>query len=127
MKSFSKSWKSSKKVKKQRKYRYNAPKHIKRKFLSSNLSKGLREKYNTRSFKLKKGDKVKIMRGQFKGKASKVDRVDLKKSKVYLEGIGFDKRDGSKSFYPISPSNLMITELILDDKMRQKAIKRKSK
>ncbi|MCW1309534.1 MAG: 60S ribosomal protein L26, partial [Candidatus Nanoarchaeia archaeon] len=38
MKYWSKKWKSSKKPSKQRKYRYNAPLHIRRKFLSVNLS-----------------------------------------------------------------------------------------
>ena len=44
MKEFSKSWVSSKKPGKQRKYRINAPLNIKRKFLSVHLSKELREK-----------------------------------------------------------------------------------
>lgn len=74
---------------------------------------------------MRKGDKVKILRGQFKGQSAKIERVDLKKSKVYAEGIGFAKRDGSRSLYPIDPSNLILIEIDMDDKMRQKVIKRK--
>ena len=35
------------------------------------------------------------------------------------------KRDGTKKLLALHPSNLMITELNLDDKMRQKALERK--
>ena len=44
-KKFSESWKSSKQVRKQRKYRYNAPLHIKQKFVNVHLAKELRKKY----------------------------------------------------------------------------------
>ena len=79
---FSIDWKGSKQPRKQRKYRNNAPSHIKNKFLSAHLSKELRKKHNTRNITLKKGDKVKIARGQFKGKTGAVDRINLKKAKV---------------------------------------------
>ena len=41
--SYSPDWKSSKKPAKQRKYRANAPLHIKRKFMAAVLNKKLRE------------------------------------------------------------------------------------
>ncbi len=66
------------------------------------------------------------MRGQFKKHTGNVERIDLKKTKVYLSGIEITKKDGSKTTYPINPSNLIITELNLDDKMRQKIIDRKA-
>ncbi len=126
-KKFSRNWRKSKQPRKQRKYRYNAPLHIKQMFMRAHLSKELRKKYNRRSLGLKKGDKIKIMRGQFKKKIGKIDRVDLKKSYVYVTGIEVIKKDGTKTFYPLKPSNLMITELNLDDKKRQKIIDRKKK
>jgi len=125
-KKFSKEWKGSKQVRKQRKYRYNAPLHIKQKFVHVHLSKELKKKYGKRNLGLKKGDKVKVMRGQFKKHTGNVERIDLKKTKAYLSGIEITKKDGSKTTYPINPSNLIITELNLDDKMRQKIIDRKS-
>lgn len=118
-------WKRSKQPRKQRKYRYNAPLHIKSKFLASHLSKELRKKYNKRNATVRKGDKIKILRGQFKGKVGKIDRVDLKRTKVYITGIEIAKKDGTKTFYPIHPSNLLITELNLDDKKRVKTLERK--
>jgi len=88
------------------------------------LSKDLRKKYGKRNFGLKMGDRVRIMDGQFKKHDGKVERVDLKKSKVYISGVEVVKKDGTKTTYPFEPSNLMITELNLDDKMRRKMIER---
>ena len=122
---FSSSWKKSKQPSKQRKYRYNAPLHVKQKFVSTHLSKDLRKKYKKRNVNLRKGDSVKVMRGQFKNKFGKVDEVDVKKTSVYVDGIEIVKRDGTKSRYPIHPSNLIITEVNLEDKMRNKIIVRK--
>lgn len=122
---FSKSWKSSKQPRKQRKYRANAPLHIKGKFLAAHLSKELRKAYNRRGIRLRTGDKVKIMIGQFKKKEGKVERVDVKKERAYIAGIDILKRDGSKTQYPIHPSNLMITELNLEDKRRKEILERK--
>lgn len=124
-KKWSKHWKSSKQPRKQRKYRYNAPLHIKHKFLSAQLSKDLRKKYNKRSIPLRKGDRVKIMTGQFKNIIGKVEKVSLKKSRVYIEGAQLSKKDGTKVYYPIHPSNVRILELNLSDKKRKKILERK--
>lgn len=124
-KKFSKSWKSSKQKRKQRKYIKNAPLNIKHKFLSAHLSKELRQKYKKRSICVRKNDKVKIVRGQFKGKEGKIEKVFTKKSKVYIDNIQITKIDGTKTHYPIHPSNLIITELSLDDKKRKKILERK--
>jgi ribosomal protein uL24 len=70
-----------------------------------------------------KGDTVKIMIGGLKGKTGKVERIDTKKSRVYITGIEILKKDGSKALYPIKPSNLMIQELNLGDKRRLKRAK----
>jgi len=125
-KKFSKSWNSSKQPRKQRKYLANAPLHIQRKFISSHLSKELRTKYNKRSIKIKTGDKVKIMRGQFKNKLGKIERINTKQRRIFIENIHNLKKDGTKVPYPIHPSNLLVLELNLDDKKRQKTLQRKN-
>ena len=122
---FSKEWKSSKQPRKQRKYRYNAPLHIKGTMMSAHLSKELKEKYKKRSARVVKGDKVKISRGQFKTKTGKVERVDTKQGKVYITGIEMMKKDGTKTMYPINPSNLILIELHLEDKKRVKSLQRR--
>ena len=125
MKEFSASWKSSKKPRKQRKYRFRAHLHTKRKFVHSHLSKDLRKKYSKRSIGLRKGDKVRIMRGQFKKHEGRIERVELKSSRVFVNGIESTKKDGTKKLLPLQPSSLMITELNLDDKLRQKLLEKK--
>ena len=125
MKTWSKSWKSSKKVRKQRKYRYTAPLHIKKKFLGSHLSKELRNKYNRRNITVIKGDKVKVLRGQFKGHVGKVEKVNIKESKILVSGIEIQKKDGNKIQPLIHPSNIIIEDLNLDDKKRNMILDRK--
>ena len=123
-KKFSISWKSSRKQSKQRKYRFNAPLHIKQKLAGSHLSKELRKKYKKRSIALKKGDKVKIIHGNFKKQEGKVERIELGKTRAFVSGIEYTKKDGTKKMMPINPSNLMITELNMDDKLRQKLLEK---
>jgi len=108
---FSTAWKKSTQARKQRKYRFNAPLHIKQKFMHVHLSKELRGKYLTRAVQLRKGDKVRIMLGQHVGKEGKVDHLSLKREKVYVTGIELIKKDGSKVQTPLHPSNLMIVDL----------------
>jgi len=120
-KEFSKSWKSSKQPRKQRKYLANAPLHIKKRFLSVNLSKDLRKKHGKRNIVVRKGDMIKVMRGKFKKKQGKVTEVNTKKSKISIEGIQIKKQDGSKVNVKLRPSNLQIIELNLEDKKRLKS------
>lgn len=117
---FSKNWIKSKQSRKQRKYVANASLHIKGKLLSSNLSKELRKKHGFRSIRVRTGDKVKIMRGSYKNQEQKVERVDIKNEKIYLEKIEISKKDGSKTTRPFHASNLMIIDLNKDDKRRLK-------
>lgn len=127
MKQFSKNWIRSKRPAKQRKFKANAPLHMKQKFNSSKLSKPLKEKYNRRSIGLRTGDKVKIMRGQFKGRSGKVEKVMLKEEKAFISGIDVEKKDGSKAQYPIHVSNLMIEDISLDDKKRKQKCEKNGK
>jgi len=119
-KKFSTKWKRSRQPRKQRKYKYNAPIHIRGNFLNAHLSEELAKKHGLKTIRVRVGDKVKVMRGKFKGREGKIELVDLKKSKVAITGIDISKRDGSKSKPLIHASNLLITELNLDDKRRLK-------
>ena len=124
---FSTHWIGSKQPRKQRKFRARAPLHVLRKFLSANLSKDLRKKYSRRSFPLRKGDVVRIMRGSFKKQKGKIEIVDIKRTRVVIEKIRRSKKDGTKVAVYFSPSKLQIQELNLDDKARMKSIGRKMK
>jgi len=114
----------SKKPRKQRKFLYNAPLHLRRKMISAHLSKELREKYERRSMPLRKGDEVKVMRGEFKGTVGKVVKIDTKKYKVYVDSVKKKRSVGTEYLVPISPSNLMILKLNLDDKYRMRILER---
>lgn len=116
---FSIHWKSSKQPRKQRKYAANAPLHLRKKFVSANLSKDLRKKQGKRSIPLRKGDIVKIMRGKFKGKQGKINEIKLKTQKIFIEAIQIKKKDGSKTNVPLKPSILQIVELNTEDRKRK--------
>ena len=47
--------------------------------------------------------------------------IDIRKSNVFIDGIEIIKKDGNKSFYPVHPSNLLITAIVIDDKTRLKS------
>ena len=107
---------------KQRKMRYNAPIHRRRKMIASHLAEELMLKYNKRSVTVKKGDTVKIIRGGLKGHIGKVASVDTKKMKITMEGATIAKADKSQVARPIDPSNVIITHLDLSDPWRSKKI-----
>lgn len=123
---FSTKWIGSKQPRKQRKYRANAPTHIRHKLMSANLSKDLRKKYGKRNVPLRKDDEVKIMVGEFKGKTGKVDGINNSKLKISIAGITRVKKDGSKIGVWFNPSNVQIKELHLEDKQRVKLLERKA-
>lgn len=116
--SFSTSWVGSKQVRKQRKYIHNMPLHLKHSFLSAHLAKDLRKQHGKRSMPVRKGDEVLIMRGSFAGKKAKVTSVDVKRTKVMLENITRQKKDGTKLSVPFHPSNLQIISLNTEHKNR---------
>jgi large subunit ribosomal protein L24 len=128
MTGFSTTWKKSTQPRKQHKYRYTAPLHVKQKLVHVHLSSELKKKHGLRNVQIKKGDKIKVSRGQHKKKEGKVERVSVKREKVYITGIEFIKKDGAKTLVALSPSNLIIVELDLSDKKRkQKLTKKDSK
>ena len=121
---FSTKWKSSKQKRKQIKYKANAPLHLRLKLVSANLSKELKKKYSRRSFPIRKGDTVKIMRGQFKSKSGKVSSVNRAKLRISIEGIQRQKKDGTKVDVWFNPSNVQLQEIILEDKKRNDSVRR---
>jgi len=121
-------WKTkSKKPSKQRKAIFEAPLHKRHKLMSAPLSPELRKTYNRRSFPVRKGDTVLIMRGDFAGVEGKVLDVDLKNMRITVEGATRKKADGSTIYVPIHPSKVMITKLDLSDEERRKALERSVK
>ncbi|MEK6843704.1 MAG: 50S ribosomal protein L24 [Candidatus Micrarchaeota archaeon] len=97
---------------KRRKALYNAKIHEVRALLNIHLSKELRKKYKKRALLAKKGDKVKILRGEFKKREGKIVDVDYKEAKIWVEGIIYKKQGGKEKQFPIQPSNCILLEWV---------------
>jgi large subunit ribosomal protein L24 len=104
---------------KQRLLHYQAPLHQRGKFLGAHLSEELRKKLGRRSLRVRKGDRVRIVRGDFKGLEGEVLSVDTKRERVYVQGASLRKADGTEVPMGIHPSNLVILRLA-EDKRRMK-------
>jgi len=124
-KKFSKTWRKSTQARKQHKYKHNAPLHIRQKMVHVHLSLDLRKSYSFRNIQVKKGDKVKVLCGHFKKKEGAVEKVDLKGEKIFISGVEYIKKDGTKIPLGLHPSNLMIISLNQDDKKRKAKLESK--
>jgi len=123
-KSWSREWKSSKQPRKQRKFRANAPLHVRQRLVAAHFSKALRTEWKRRSAPLRKGDEVKIVRGDFAGKSGKISKLDLKALKIFIEGVKRKKVSGQEVDVAIEPSNVIAMRLNMDDKERIKSLKK---
>jgi large subunit ribosomal protein L24 len=107
---------------KQRKRLYNAPAHLRHRFMAAPLSPELASSRGVKSLPVRKGDTVRIVRGDHMGFEGKVNRVDLKKYRIFLEGLTREKVDGTNIFVSVHPSKVMIKNLKLDDKWRKAVV-----
>lgn len=110
---------------KQRKRLFNAPAHIRHKLMASPLSPELLAQKGIKAMPVRKGDTVRVTRGDHKGFEGKVSRIDLKHYRVYIEGLTREKVDGTTVFVALHPSKIMIRTLNLDDKVRKAVLERK--
>lgn len=110
---------------KNRKRRYNAPSHIRRKYLSAPLSPSLKSEHGTRTMPVRTDDTVSVTKGDHKMSEGRVLRVDMKRGKIYIEGITRTRMDGSNVQIPLRPENVMITKLNLDDNRRRSMLERR--
>ena len=92
--------------------------NVSSKQLSSQLSKDLQKKYNSKTVRVVKGDTVKIVRGEFKGVDGKISRLFNEKNSVAVEGIKKEKTKGDKFDVYIHTSNLLVTDVNTEDKLR---------
>jgi large subunit ribosomal protein L26e len=120
---------------KARKAHFSAPSSVRRKIMSSALSKELRNKYNvrvcictsyvivrlnemgrlqTRSIPIRKDDEVRIVRGKYKGREGKVTQVYRKKWVIHVDRVQRDKSNGAPAPIGIHPSNVVVITLKLD-------------
>jgi large subunit ribosomal protein L24 len=93
--------------------------------MAAPLSPELTASKGVKSLPVKKGDTVRIVRGDHTGFEGKVNRVDLKRYRIFLEGLTREKVDGTNIFVSVHPSKVMIKNLKLDDKWRKGIVERK--
>lgn len=105
---------------------YNAPRHRIRKLMSAPLSTELRSNQGRRSYPVRKGDTVKILRGDFAGIEGKITKIDTKRRRLFVEGVSREKVAGTSTNVSVHTSKVMITKLNLDDKWRADSIKLES-
>merc|ERR1711934_60659 len=104
-----------------------APSHIRRKLMSSPLSKDLKQKYGVRSIPIRKDDEVQVVRGHYKGQqVGKVVSVYRKKFCIYIERIQREKANGASVYVGIHPSKVCVVKLKMD-KDRKKILDRRAK
>ncbi len=105
----------------------NAPMHMRQNFVNVHISKELSAKLGLkrRSIEVRKGDTVKVMTGDNKGKTGKVAEVNLSTGKVLIEGIARKNAKSKERLIPIYSSNLYLTDLDLTDKNRQAEVQKK--
>ena len=116
VKAFSKAWKASKKPSKQRKYVRNAPRHVRRVIFRSMLSRDLQKDLGIGTLPPRKGDTVRILRGDHAGKEGVIERVDRKHGRVYVQGVTRKRADGGEVFIPLHHSIIMLVRLVDDDR-----------
>jgi large subunit ribosomal protein L24 len=108
---------------KQRKLLYQSPAHKIRKLLSAPLSGDLRKSQGRRSYPVRKGDTVKIVRGDFAGIEGKITKVDTHRQRIFVEGVQREKVAGTSENVSVHSSKVVITKLNLDDKWRAESVK----
>ena len=110
---------SSKSPRKQRRFLKASPLHAHKKLLRCRLDEFLQEEYGLRNLVVKKGDLVRVMRGQFRDTEGKVNKVDYGRVRVYIDSASGAKSDGKEVPIPIHPSNLMLVKLELDNERKE--------
>ena len=114
---------SPKSPRRQRKLIYQAPPHRQAKLLSAPLSADLKTRHGRRTYTVREGDTVRIVRGDFAGIEGKVTEVERNSSRLFVEGVQRDKVSGTSTKVSVHSSKVLLTNLNLDDKWRADSVK----
>ena len=104
---------------KQRNKKRDAPLHEKQKQVRATLTADLREEYGQRNVRVNAGDTVEVLRGDHAGEEGEVLKVDLRDEVIHVEEVTVEKTDGEEVPRPLDASNVRVTELDLEDEVRQ--------
>ena len=107
---------------KQRTRQRDAPLHERQKQVRATLSADLREEYGQRNVRVNAGDTVEVLRGDHAGTEGEVLEVDLRDEVIHVEEVTVEKTDGEEVPRPLDASNVRVTELDLEDEVRQERL-----
>jgi large subunit ribosomal protein L24 len=113
----------SAKPSKQRAALYSSHANRRHRNLSASLSTELKTSHGRNSYPVRKGDTVKILRGDFAGIEGKITKIDTKRQRLFVEGVAREKVAGTSTNVSVHSSKVMITKLNLDDKWRADSIR----
>ena len=113
------------KPRKQRRLIASATAKERQRMMGCNLSEKLRERYQARSLRLRKGDTVKILRGDFAGIEGKVVETDHQNQRIIVEGVTREKVSGEQKRVPVHVSKVAVTGLDMSDKWRSERLEKK--
>ena len=65
---------------------------------------------------MRKGDKVRVLRGTHKSKEGTVERVDPRNARIFVAKIEHAKMEGGSALYPLRPENCLLIELTNEKK-----------
>lgn len=111
----------------QRKRLFQSSPHVYSRYFSAALSPDLKREHNTNAYPLRRGDTVRVTRGDHKGFEGKITKVNRRKRRIFIEGVTREKVDGSAIQIPVHPSKVIITNLNLDDKLRREMLKQRKR
>jgi len=86
------------------------------------LSSDLKTKYSRSSVRVRPGDSVRLLRGEYAGVEGKIQKVFPKEGRVTIEGVTREKIAGGTAPLHIHASNLVVTSLNFEDKLRRQKL-----
>jgi large subunit ribosomal protein L24 len=87
--------------------------------LRAALAADLKSKYSRNTIRVRPGDSVKLFRGEYSGVEGKIQKVFPGEGRITIEGVTREKIAGGTTPIRIHASNVVVTNLNLDDKLRR--------
>ncbi|HYB04729.1 MAG TPA: 50S ribosomal protein L24 [Nitrososphaerales archaeon] len=113
---------SSKPVKVRKKLANSSTRDKALKLSRAMLSTDLKAKYASNSVRVRPGDSVKLVRGEYAGVEGKIQKVFPQEGRITVEGVTREKIAGGTTPLRIHTSNVVVTGLNLDDKFRREKL-----
>ncbi|MGI0091121.1 MAG: 50S ribosomal protein L24 [Nitrososphaerales archaeon] len=113
---------SSKPVKVRKQLSNNPARDKSASMLRAALSSDLKSRYGRNSTRIRTGDSVKLIRGEYSGVEGKVEKVFPSEGRLTIEGVTREKIAGGTTKIRIHSSNVVVTAVTLDDKFRRRKL-----